>query len=506
MNARLPTADGRRIACIDVPALPLQIVLRAHPDWHDDPVVVVEDDRPQARILWANHHARREQIIPGLRFQQAKALVPRVHAAAVPPADIDQTTTELLRLLLAFSPEIEPARDQPGQFFADAHGLHALYTGLDHWAHTVHQTLTARRFVAAIVVGFTRFAVAALARQLASKNSGWLVLRDLADEQTRAAAVPLTALDIPFALRDQLHTLGLQTLGEFLALPPADLRRRFGEPAAALHTRAHTTWAPLTGTRPAEPVTFAFDFELPDTDLQRLLAAFADRLHGALQQLADRRHLLTGLQLTLFLEHHPPHRERLTTAAPTRDTDQVLELVRLRLEQTRLPSPIERFETTLASVEATRQQLELLATARRRDLAAADRALARVRAAFGDAAITRARLLPHHLPEQTFRYEPLTNLTLPRERTAAPSAPRPLVRTLLRAPQLLGSLPVHEPESWLPEFGAVQRAHGPFRVRSGWWQQLVERDYFFLETDRGAILWVFHDRRQRRWYLHGRVD
>src|SRR6185503_11485222 len=47
-------SPSRRIACVDVPALPLQLVLREHPAWRDDPVVVVVDDRPQSRTLWLN--------------------------------------------------------------------------------------------------------------------------------------------------------------------------------------------------------------------------------------------------------------------------------------------------------------------------------------------------------------------------------------------------------------------------------------------------------------------
>ncbi len=40
----MPASDsvtGPRIACVDVPALPLQLVLRSHPEWGDEPVVVV---------------------------------------------------------------------------------------------------------------------------------------------------------------------------------------------------------------------------------------------------------------------------------------------------------------------------------------------------------------------------------------------------------------------------------------------------------------------------------
>jgi hypothetical protein len=86
------------------------------------------------------------------------------------------------------------------------------------------------------------------------------------------------------------------------------------------------------------------------------------------------------------------------------------------------------------------------------------------------------------------------------------AAAPPLVRILRHGPEPLGTIPVHEPEAWLDGYGAVQRAHGPFRVSGGWWQQRAERDYFLVETDRGAVLWVFHDGGSRRWYLHGRVD
>ena len=32
------------------------------------------------------------------------------------------------------------------------------------------------------------------------------------------------------------------------------------------------------------------------------------------------------------------------------------------------------------------------------------------------------------------------------------------------------------------------------------------RDYYFVETRRGEVLWVYYDRRRRGWFLHGRVE
>jgi protein ImuB len=34
----------------------------------------------------------------------------------------------------------------------------------------------------------------------------------------------------------------------------------------------------------------------------------------------------------------------------------------------------------------------------------------------------------------------------------------------------------------------------------------VRRDYYFVETRRGELLWVYYDRRRRGWFLHGRVE
>ncbi len=418
--------------------------------------------------------------------------------------ETQQANDELLRLLFGFSPAIEPGsepgNDQPGLFFVDASGLHELFTGLEAWAHELHRALAARGFVAAVVVGFRRFTTFAVARA----RTGWTLLATPEHERELAGAVPFAALDAPLPLREQMHALGIRTLGQFLQLPAAGLARRFGKECKQLHARATAACTPLVATVPREPVRFHGDHEIAHADLDRFVAALSDGLQQAVPQVIARGEAITALRLELALEHADARHERLATAAPTLDAGQLLELVRLRFAKEQLAGPIERFTATLDSVAVTRRQLALLATVQARDLAAAERALARVTAAFGDGAVSRARLANAHLPEHGFTWERLQTLAPPR---ALPPPERvPLARTLLHRAQPLGTLPLHEPEAWLGEYGAVRRAHGPFRTAGGWWRQRVERDYFFLETDRGAILWVYHDRLARRWYLQGRVD
>ena len=56
-----------RMACIDLPAFPLQLLLHRRPEWREQPVAVVDSDRPQGKILWVNERARASRILPGMR-------------------------------------------------------------------------------------------------------------------------------------------------------------------------------------------------------------------------------------------------------------------------------------------------------------------------------------------------------------------------------------------------------------------------------------------------------
>src|SRR5688572_22276113 len=92
-----------RAACVDVPALPLQLLLRREPALQGAPVVVVADDRPQAE-------------------------------------------------------------GAPGVFWLDPSGMVPLFTSFEHWGHGIRQALEGLGLRANVVVGFHRFRCYALCR------------------------------------------------------------------------------------------------------------------------------------------------------------------------------------------------------------------------------------------------------------------------------------------------------------------------------------------------------
>jgi len=56
----------------------------------------------------------------------------------------------------------------------------------------------------------------------------------------------------------------------------------------------------------------------------------------------------------------------------------------------------------------------------------------------------------------------------------------------------------------LSEVQQIEVEEGPERIESGWWDgKGIARDYYIVRRTGGARLWVFQERRSRRWYVHG---
>lgn len=501
-----------RMACVDVPALPLQLLLRAEPTWRARPVAVVKDDRPQGVILWANAQARRHRVLPGMTYAAGRSLVADLQAASVPPERIADSVHELHQRLLQFSPYVEPSDSEPGVFWLDPRGLVPLYGSLEAWAERVHAALLAQGFHATLVVGFHRFRCYALARcgvrpapsaPSSGPPSGTWILPDPQTEQRRSVQVLLAHLGIDPHLRDQLSVLGIHTLGQFLQLPAAELRMRFGDEAARLHRQASDPWAPLQPRELEHPVSGELQLDPPDSDHTRLLFGVKGLLHRLMQQLSARSQALKRLHIRLALDHAPPHDESIEPARPTLDVPMLIELLRLRLDTIALPAAVEAVVLELEGILIDARQLALFQTHQRRDLEAAGRALARLRALLGPQAVTRARLKAAHLPEASFEWEPILEARLPNPIVDVTPC---LCRRVFHRPIPLPSRPRHEPENWLGRRSPLRHLHGPHRVSGGWWVRTVERDYYFAETQDGEILWIYYDRPRRRWFLHGLVD
>lgn len=503
-DGSMQTSTLPPLACVNVPTLPLQLLLRRHPEWTAFPVAVVAEDRPYGEILWVNGHARRSGIVPGLRYATGLALSSTLRAGAVAQGDIT-TSAELISILLrCFTPGIELSTTEAGIFWLDATGVSSLYGSQHAWAQGVYATLRDNGFRSTIVVGFSRFGTYAVARA----RDEVVVFSTTAHEQAAVRGVPLASLGLNPVLREDLAKLGIQTVAEFLQLPPAGLRERFGVEAYRLYR-----WAVGEQEQPrqlcviTDPPQHTVTLETPETNATRLLFAVKRGLYPLLTQLTGRHEALAELQLQLALEGYESTSEHIRSAVPTLDARQLLDLVRMRLESLTLTAGVVALRLTAVGVPATTEQLQLFLTQQRRDPTAANRALARLRAAFGDDAVVRVRLRDAHLPEARFAWEPLDQILCPQPRVVAK---RPLIRRLFAHPVLLPS-PSRDlrAQEWMAdglEGGPIIKIVRSGIISGGWWRREVQREYHFIETARGDVLWVFYDRRRRQWRCQGRVE
>ncbi|MGA0869663.1 MAG: hypothetical protein ACO3UM_12105, partial [Planctomycetota bacterium] len=64
-------APSPRLACVDLPAFPLQLLLTRERGFAGHPAVVVDRDEPQGKVLWVNERARRLRVLPGRRYAES---------------------------------------------------------------------------------------------------------------------------------------------------------------------------------------------------------------------------------------------------------------------------------------------------------------------------------------------------------------------------------------------------------------------------------------------------
>jgi len=476
-----------RIACAVIPALPLQMLLRRRPAWAGGPVAVVDRDRPTGRVLWASPAAVRGGVLPGMRCAAALALCRDLRAAEVEAREIDAEVAALAALLRRHSPAVEPSREEPGVFWLGARGLLPLFASLADWRDGLLGALRAERWVARAAVGFTRFGSFAAARTGNERG----VFADPAEERAAALSVPLRLLGLAPDDRDALERLGVLRVRDLLALPAAGIDARFGPEASRLRRLAAGDLAdPLEPVAGEEPIRVLEILEHAERDAGRLLRLVEGLLGPLRDRLAARRRAAAALTVRLGLDDGGSEVLLLRPAAPTRDAGLLGELVRLRLEATRLRAGVVEVALEVRAVPEEIGGGRLFAEGSGRDPAAAGRALARLAADLGPGTVVGARLRDAHLPEESFEWVPWEGPPPPPRPGGRPAVPA-LVRRILDRP-----LAVAPP-------GRLAGA-GPFDLSVGWWGSEVRREYRYLEIDGGAVLWVFHDR--RRWFLQGTVE
>jgi protein ImuB len=340
-------------------------------------------------------------------------------------------------------------------------------------------------------------------------------------------------------LIERLENMGIETLGQLLRLPKAELGRRFGPALLDYLARLRGTRPdPRRNITPASGFVERLDLLEAVTDKESLLFPM-QRLLGELDNWLVARQLGTQRLHWRFaplqggavefevefstLQHHRPA---------------LLSISRFKLEQTALPEEILSIELAASQLMSWQPVIDTLFTSGRRPRQAPDELIDRFRARLGDDAFQGIRLHDDHRPELAWRDMRPRMPATGRSGIRGGMGVQDMPSGIARRPAWLLESPVRVDRR------ALHLLSGPERIETGWWDvqdvqrndqwndqwgdqwkdqrkdqqdeeasesaahnstpcKVVRRDYYLARDHNGTHCWVFKTLDDGCWFIHG---
>lgn len=449
-------------------------------------------------------------IRPGMALTQARAMVPDLDVRdAEPDADADVLNQLGLFAARRWTPRAAVS-DETG-LWLDLSGVAHLFGGERHMCERIVGFCARLGFSAHIAVAGTPGAAHALARY----GSESILLCRSGKEAEAIASLPLAALRIEERTLGTAKRLGIERIGEIIAMPRAPLTRRFGKDLLNRLDQALgrvrepfdpivPEETPQAELRLVEPIATA---EAIDSVLAELLKLLADRL----------QHQRLGVRKAVLVCFRVDGEEQVIaagTARATRDPAHLHRLLAMKIEEIDPGFGIETMRLVALwcePLEAEAIGSGLADVGKAPDLAPlADRLVGRL----GPRRLFRMSAIESDVPERCVRrVSPLEQVKdWPRD------WPRPV--HLLSRPERIDKVMAELPDAapirfaWRGRTHIVRQADGPERIYGEWWKRRSEaeavRDYFRVEDQDGRRFWLFRrgDGADPRtgdlaWYVHG---
>ncbi|GAA4375310.1 DNA polymerase Y family protein [Agromyces bauzanensis] len=239
--------------------------------------------------------ARRDGVARGLKLREAQYRSPGLIVHGY-DADLDARVFEpIVRAVEAAVPGVQLVR--PGTLAMRARGPARYYGGEDAAASALLATV-AEHGVPGARVGIADGPFAAEQAARAARESPVGIVPPGA---SAAFIAPLpVALVVDPRTATLLNRLGVRTLGEFAALPAADVRRRFGAAGAFAHDRAAgREQARVIARTPPPEFEAELHFEPPLDRIDQLAFAFRVGAEEFIERMRAVRLVCTGLRIEL---------------------------------------------------------------------------------------------------------------------------------------------------------------------------------------------------------------
>ncbi|HEX5793997.1 MAG TPA: DNA polymerase Y family protein [Rheinheimera sp.] len=430
----------------------------------------------QHQIVQCNTAAEKYGIKLGMALGTAAALCHNLQLIPYQAAVQQDILQSVAQQLYPISADI--ALDPPAGLYLRLCHMLTLHRGLDGYWQKLSAELTLLPYRYVYASGSTPFAAKCLARQQLNLLS--------AEHDTLQAAVKRSLLqfsELDHDLQQQLLRLGINTLGQLLALSQAELARRFDSRLLSYLGRLRGDfYHPLNYIQPQQRFSRYLELLYDISDTAVLQAPLLVLLQQLQQQLTRANALCHQLQLSVLFRHRPPWQLSIGSAQGEYSAANWLKLCQLHLDKLRLPEPASGLKLEVPRFAPQQSGSDDLFQPQQGALSALQ-LISVLQARLGKHAVSGLSLQNQHLPEQA------SSRTLPLTQGNSD------INALSLRPAFLLPAAVALTE-------AVDISSGPERLCLDRWQPAAQRDYFIGRNRQGQWLWLYRTAEQR-WFVQG---
>jgi protein ImuB len=470
--------------CISLPQLPLE-ALRL--DAGEDITVITDCEAGTRWIICCNEAAVHGNLNVGMNYTMALAIHSRITMFERKPQAEKSALERLAAWAYQFSSTViigeapvEWRRARTAALWLEIGASLKLFGGFRALIEKLENELAPLHYSYQLGIAPTLEGAALLARAEIR-----LALTTTQALYSRIRQLSVGQLALTPEITQQLHMVGIRTIGATLDLPRDAIAKRFGP-----HTSNYLDR--LIGAAP-DPrpsyrlpyqyeAKFEFGFEIGNTEallfpVRRMLREFSGFLIA--RDTAAQRFKLVFM-----------HRECKATALsigmsiPERNHEHFFSLVVEQLERVALPAPTTELALYASEFSAPTALQNDLLNGEVHQAEELSHTIDRIRARLGEDHIHTVFMAPDHRPESSWK-------------AAAYGESAPKLKFPSRPLWLL-------PEPKPLQNCGIPTDGRPERIESGWWDDRdVQRDYYVMRTNEGAQLWVYRDLQNANWYLHG---
>lgn len=447
----------------------------------------------QQKIWQCNNSATHITIQPGISVNHALMLCPGLYLQERNQQQEKQTLHKLSHWAYRFTAMVSIHNDHT--LLLEVGKSIKLFNNLDNLINLIQDDLNTFQIEASLGVAYTPKAAYALS---------FIGHHDLSSSLAALQKTHLIHLDVDQKIIAKLHNCGFKSLKQISNIENRELGARFG---AVFLDYLNRLWGsvpdPQLGTTPPETFHANVDFAEPISNLLWIQQQI-ESLLSELENFITTRQLICRSFTWRFYKHNNKLLKTISIhlSANQNTLKTFLELTELKLARITLKwefsnidlsshqlVPIELFNDDLFDPQPDQDQFNLLI----------DKLVNRL----GHSALYRVNPAAEQLPEfankqlQVEQERSVPDTTQKHQPTShANLKDEPL--WLLQTPKSLAQ------QKRQPFYkGPLSIIHGPNRISSHWWEKQQSRDYFIARQRNGRLLWIFYDRGNRHWYLHG---